>query len=206
MAKPKAEQRLMTVSTEYIGSGLKQAEQEIYSEIGGEDDWGWKVNGVLVEVLKKHFMHGSAKILGVKLSTGQPHSILHRTRKVMVKDGHLDLAQVDRKIAELVALKAADEERSGIQKAERDRATAAKQAAKSEAEAAGLSFQYYGLGQRPIVSWILQDDLGLAVAMHWGLLIEQAVQVQKLIESFNQESKNAEIIGSDRRIRDRARP
>lgn len=189
MAKPKAEQRLIAVSTEYVAYD-KLDRDAIYAAIGCTAESYYSVkDGIKVEVLgqEKYRWAKDYIIFGVKLSYRVEGREVHR--KVNVKNGHIDLSEVDRKIAELVALKAADEERSRIQKAKHDRATAAKQAAKSEAEAAGLCFQYYGLEQRPIVSWILQDDLMLAVDKHQGLSLAQAVQVQKLIESFSREAQ-----------------
>jgi hypothetical protein len=187
MAKTKAEQRQIAVSTEYVAYE-KLDRDAIYAAMECEPKSYYFVkDGVRIDVLaESKYRHSrEVRLSGVKLSYRVDGREVHR--KINVKDGHIDLAQVDRKIAELVALKAADEERSSIQKAEHDRATTEKQALKAEAEAAGLALGYYGVEPRPIVSWILQDDLKLAVDKHLGLSIGQAVQVQKLIESFSRE-------------------
>ena len=188
MAKTKAGQRLLPVSTEYVAYD-KLDRDAIYAAIGCSLEFEQKtVDGVAVNCLHEKVGFWPREKFRLKCVDFWVHGgkgyRIHR--KVMVKDGILNLTEVDRKIAELAQLKAADEERSRIQQAERDRATAEKQAFKSEAEAAGLSFGYYGLEPRPIVAWVLQDDLTLAVDKHSGLSIGQAIAVQKLIESFQE--------------------
>ena len=68
-----------------------------------------------------------------------------------------------------------------------DRAAKARQEAQAEAEAAGLAFAYWTT-PRPIVSWTLQADLFLAVDRHIDLTLEQAIKVQQLFESFEQQN------------------
>jgi hypothetical protein len=190
MAKPKAEQRLIAVSTKHRMS-VEDDRYAIYAALRCEypDLYAGKVRGLDFDVFVDCApgMTTVQRVSGFELSFWSNTRRRDVTRKINVKNGHLDLAQVDRKIAELVALKAADEERSGVRQTEHDRATAAKQAAKAEAEAAGLCFGYYGLEQRPIVSWVLQDDRKFAVDKHSGLSLVQAVQVQKLIKSFRED-------------------
>jgi hypothetical protein len=184
MAKPKVEQRSITVSTEY--GDYHTDRDAIYAAIGAEP-WSYYASkdGVKVECVieGKYSWSHEHRVCGVKLWYRVDRDVI---RKVMVKNGTLNLTQIDQKIAELVALKAADEERSRIQKASVDREVKARQAAAVEAQAAGLSFGYWNVTPRPIVSWNLQADLTLAVDKHQGLSIGQAIQVQQLIASFGE--------------------
>jgi hypothetical protein len=186
MAKPKVEQRSITVSTEY---GHFHADRDaIYAAIGAEPEHYYAVkDGIKIECLheSKYSFGGEYRISGVRLWYRVDRDVV---RKVNVKDGTLNLTQIDQKIAELVALKAADEERSRIQLADADAKREARQKVESEAEAAGLSFGYWNVTPRPIVSWSLQADLTLAVDKHQGLSIGQAIQVQQLIASFQEKS------------------
>jgi len=185
MAKPKVEQRSITVSTEY---GDYQPGPAIYAAIGAEPEHYYAVkDGIRIDcqIESKYNWGGQFRVSGVKLWYRVDRDVV---RKVNVKDGTLNLTQIDQKIAELVALKAADEERSRIQLADADAKREARQKAQSEAEAAGLSFGYWNVTPRPIASWTLQADLSLAVDKHQGLSIEQAIQVQQLIESFEEGS------------------
>ena len=186
MAKTKAEQRLHPVSTEYVAYD-KLDRDAVYAAIGCEesDSYSRDIQGIVVEILREceYRWRNDSRIIGVKLSyrVGRDREVI---RKVNVKDGTLSLSEIDRKIAELVQLKATDEERSRIQQAERDRATAKKQALKSEAEAEGLRFEWMpGASCR----WgVVNSPLGLRLEAHSELSIEQAIEVQKLIESFQE--------------------
>ena len=186
MAKTKVEQRSISVSTEY---GHFHADRDaIYAAIGCDLSVERKsLNGIEVTVQYEKvgfWPNEKLRVACVRLSFRSDIQGCAIGRRVNVKDGTLNLSQIDQKIAELVALTAADEERSRIQLEEAYAKREARQKVESEAEAAGLSFKYWNVTPRPIVSWNLQADLTLAVDKHQGLSIEQAIQVQQLIASF----------------------
>jgi hypothetical protein len=185
MAKPKVEQRSITVSTEY--GDYHTDRDAIYAAIGAEPESYYAVkDGIKIDcqLESKYKWDNEYRVFRVKLWYCVDCDVV---RKVSIKDGTLNLTQIEQKIAELVKLKAADEERSAILKASVDRSTKARQEAQAEAEAAGLAFAYWTT-PRPIVSWILQADLALAVDRHMNLTLEQAIKVQQLFESFEQQN------------------